>query len=302
MLRVADEEKKVVVVVVVVVVVSLSLSLSVLLSLSFFFSLNSHSFIIVSLLPMSYDARKMDIIIKYRSFKCDHQNARSTRTPWLARQTRDANGRAETALGRPRPPGARRTRGALARRIPVLHLHPLGPTGCLRKIQVDIFNSPFDAFEEEMARDGWTPEMFRKDNIGNLLAMPKSCLPCAGSSTGRNKRKKTSISASFSVAALAPSSLWGFSSEPPLKANAVVFNFPFIDDDEYFECARSATGGASLDDFEKVRVINILNESEKEDLETRLLEARSAAEDAVRRQRERVRRVQEKTTMTTTNK
>ena len=132
---------------------------------------------------------------------------------------------------------------------------------CLRKIQVDIFNSPFDAFEEEMARDGWTPEMFRKDNIGNLLAMPKSCLPCAGSSiTGRNKRKKTSSSAG------------GFSSEPPLKANAVVFNFPFIDDDEYFECARSATGGASLDDFEKVRVINILNESEKEDLETRLFE------------------------------
>ena len=125
---------------------------------------------------------------------------------------------------------------------------------------MDIFNSPFDAFEEEMARDGWTPEMFRKDNIGNLLAMPKSCLPCAGSSTGRNKRKKTSSSAG------------GFSSEPPLKANAVVFNFPFIDDDEYFECARSATGGASLDDFEKVRVINILNESEKEDLETRLFE------------------------------
>ena len=45
------------------------------------------------------------------------------------RQTRDANGRAETALGRPRPPGARRTRGAFARGIPVLHLHPLGPTG-----------------------------------------------------------------------------------------------------------------------------------------------------------------------------
>ena len=68
------------------------------------------------------------------------------------------------------------------------------------------------------------------------------------------------------------SSAGGFSSEPPLKANAVVFNFPFIDADEYFECARSATGGASLDDFEKVRVINILNESEKEDLETRLFE------------------------------
>ena len=45
------------------------------------------------------------------------------------RQTRDANGRVETALGRPRPPGARRTRGAFARGIPVLHLHPLGPTG-----------------------------------------------------------------------------------------------------------------------------------------------------------------------------
>ena len=119
-----------------------------------------------------------------------------------------------------------------------------------------------------MARDGWTPEMFRKDNIGNLLAMPKSCLPCAGSSTGRNKRKKTSSSSSAS----SPPSAGGFSPEPPLKANAVVFNFPFIDDDEYFECARSATGGASLDDFEKVRVINILNESEKEDLETRLFE------------------------------
>ena len=144
---------------------------------------------------------------------------------------------------------------------------------CLRKIQVDIFNSPFDAFEEEMARDGWTPEMFRKDNIGNLLAMPKSCLPCAGSSTGRNKRKKTSSSASASLSPPSPmSSAGGFSSEPPLKANAVVFNFPFIDDDEYFECARSATGGASLDDFEKARVINILNESEKEDLETRLFE------------------------------
>mmetsp|Transcript_9898 Transcript_9898/g.28557 ORF Transcript_9898/g.28557 Transcript_9898/m.28557 type:complete len:149 (-) Transcript_9898:114-560(-) len=124
-----------------------------------------------------------------------------------------------------------------------------------------------------MARDGWTPEMFRKDNIGNLLAMPKSCLPCAGSSiTGRNKRKKTSTSASASLSPPSPSSAGGFSSEPPLKANAVVFNFPFIDDDEYFECARSATGGASLDDFEKVRVINILNESEKEDLETRLFE------------------------------
>ena len=60
------------------------------------------------------------------AFKCD---ARSTAHRGRARQTRDANGRAETALGRPRPPGARRTRGAPARRIPVLHLHPLGPTG-----------------------------------------------------------------------------------------------------------------------------------------------------------------------------
>jgi len=58
----------------------------------------------------------------------------------------------------------------------------------------------------------------------------------------------------------------------PLKANAVVFNFSFTDDDEYFECARSATGGASLEDFERVRVINVLNEAEKDDLETRLFE------------------------------
>ena len=32
-----------------------------------------------------------------------------------------------------------------------------------------------------------------------------------------------------------------YASEPPLQANAVVFNFPFTDDDEYFECA-GATG------------------------------------------------------------
>lgn len=61
-------------------------------------------------------------------------------------------------------------------------------------------------------------------------------------------------------------------SEPPLQANAVVFNFPFTDDDEYFECARSATGGASLEDFNRVRIINVLNETEKDDLETRLFE------------------------------
>lgn len=63
-----------------------------------------------------------------------------------------------------------------------------------------------------------------------------------------------------------------YASEPPLQANAVVFNFSFIDDDEYFECARSATGGASLEDFNRVRIINVLNETEKDDLETRLFE------------------------------
>ena len=128
-LRVADGEKKVVVVVVVVfvVVLSLSLSLSLCSSSPPSSSLNSHRIIIVSLLQCLTTRAKSDII-KYRSFKCD-QNAIKTARLGSTRQTRDANGRVETALGRPRPPGARRTRGALARGIPVLHLHPLGPTG-----------------------------------------------------------------------------------------------------------------------------------------------------------------------------
>ena len=128
-LRVADEDKKVVVVVVVFVVV---LSLSLCSSSPPSSSLNSHRIIIiVSLLQCLTTRAKSDIIIKYRSyFKCDHQNAMiKTARRGTTRQTRDANGRAETALGRPRPPGARRTRGAFARGIPVLHLHPLGPTG-----------------------------------------------------------------------------------------------------------------------------------------------------------------------------
>ena len=118
-LRVADEEKKVVVVVVFVVV-------RVVLSPPPSSSLNSHRIIIISLLQCL--TRAKSDIIKYRSFKCD-QNAIKTARRGSTRQTRDANGRVETALGRPRPPGARRTRGALARGIPVLHLHPLGPTG-----------------------------------------------------------------------------------------------------------------------------------------------------------------------------
>ena len=119
--------------------------------------------------------------------------------------------------------------------------------------------------------------MFRRDNIGNLLATTKRCLPCFSSSSNGRKRKAPPVK---------PSSLEkekegekdddddddeDFSSMP-LKANAVVFNFSFTDDDEYFECARSATGGASLEDFERVRVINVLNEAEKDDLETRLFE------------------------------
>ena len=111
-LRVADEEKKV------VVVVRVVLSLSLFFFSFFFLKLTPHHFFA----PMCY-ARKIGHQI---AFKCD---ARSTAHRGRARQTRDANGRAETALGRPRPPGARRTRGAPARRIPVLHLHPLGPTG-----------------------------------------------------------------------------------------------------------------------------------------------------------------------------
>ena len=139
------------------------------------------------------------------------------------------------------------------------------------------FYRPFDAYKEEMARDGWTPEMFRRDNIGNLLATTKRCLPCFFSSSSLNGRKRK-------AAPVKSSSLEkekegekdnddddGFSSMP-LNANAVVFNFSFTDDDEYFECARSGTGGASLEDFERVRVINVLNEAEKDDLETRLFE------------------------------
>ena len=132
-LRVADEEKKVVVVVVVVfvVVLSLSLSLSLCSSSPPSSSLNSHRIIIIVSLLQCLTTRAKSDIIKYRSyFKCDHQNAMiKTARRGTTRQTRDANGRVETALGRPRPPGARRTRGALARGIPVLHLHPLGPTG-----------------------------------------------------------------------------------------------------------------------------------------------------------------------------
>jgi len=133
-----------------------------------------------------------------------------------------------------------------------------------------------------MARDGWTPEMFRRDNIGNLLATTKRCLPCfssSSSSSNGRKRKAASAKASSSLEKEKEGKNKNeddeddeFSSTMPLKANAVVFNFSFTDDDEYFECARSATGGASLEDFERVRVINVLNEAEKDDLETRLFE------------------------------
>jgi len=133
-----------------------------------------------------------------------------------------------------------------------------------------------------MARDGWTPEMFRRDNIGNLLATTKRCLPCfssSSSSSNGRKRKAASAKASSSLEKEKECEKKNeddeddeFSSTMPLKANAVVFNFSFTDDDEYFECARSATGGASLEDFERVRVINVLNEAEKDDLETRLFE------------------------------
>ena len=127
MLRVADEEKKVVVVVVVVVVVFvvvLSLSLSLCSSSPPSSSLNSHR-IIISLLPNVLRAKQN----RTSSSNIALSNAIKTARRGSTRQTRDANGRAETALGRPRPPGARRTRGAFARGIPVLHLHPLGPTG-----------------------------------------------------------------------------------------------------------------------------------------------------------------------------
>jgi len=133
-----------------------------------------------------------------------------------------------------------------------------------------------------MARDGWTPEMFRRDNIGNLLATTKRCLPCfssSSSSSNGRKRKAAAAKASSSLEKEKEGKNKNeddeddeFSSTMPLKANAVVFNFSFTDDDEYFECARSATGGASLEDFERVRVINVLNEAEKDDLETRLFE------------------------------
>ena len=137
---------------------------------------------------------------------------------------------------------------------------------------------PFDAFKEEMARDGWTPEMFRRDNIGNLLATTKRCLPCffsSSSSSNGRKRKAAPVKSSSLEKGKEEEKNDDddeFSSTMPLKANAVVFNFSFTDDDEYFECARSATGGASLEDFERVRVINVLNEAEKDDLETRLFE------------------------------
>jgi len=124
--------------------------------------------------------------------------------------------------------------------------------------------------------------MFRRDNIGNLLATTKRCLPCfssSSSSSNGRKRKAASAKASSSLEKEKECEKKNeddeddeFSSTMPLKANAVVFNFSFTDDDEYFECARSATGGASLEDFERVRVINVLNEAEKDDLETRLFE------------------------------
>jgi len=124
--------------------------------------------------------------------------------------------------------------------------------------------------------------MFRRDNIGNLLATTKRCLPCfssSSSSSNGRKRKAASAKASSSLEKEKECEKKNeddeddeFSSTMPLKANAVVFNFSFTDDNEYFECARSATGGASLEDFERVRVINVLNEAEKDDLETRLFE------------------------------
>jgi hypothetical protein len=133
-----------------------------------------------------------------------------------------------------------------------------------------------------MAKDGWTPEMFRSDNIGNLLATTKRCLPCfsssSDSSNGRKRKAPPVKSSSLEKEKEGEKEdddddeEDDFSSTMPLKANAVVFNFSFTDDDEYFECARSATGGASLEDFERVRVINVLNEAEKDDLETRLFE------------------------------
>ena len=132
--------------------------------------------------------------------------------------------------------------------------------------------------------------MFRKDNIGNLLATTKSCLPCClVSSSSRKKssssneeeeekdgdddkkKRKRKIAPQLPPESSPPADKL-YASEPPLKANAVVFNFSFTDDDEYFECARSATGGASLEDFNRVRIINVLNETEKDDLETRLFE------------------------------
>ena len=127
--------------------------------------------------------------------------------------------------------------------------------------------------------------MFRRDNIGNLLATTKRCLPCfssSSSSSNGRKRKAAPAKASSSLEKEKEGENKNeddeeddddeFSSTMPLKANAVVFKFSFTDDDEYFECARSATGGASLEDFERVRVINVLNEAEKDDLETRLFE------------------------------
>lgn len=131
------------------------------------------------------------------------------------------------------------------------------------------------------------PEMFRKDNIGNLLATTKSCLPCCLVSSSSMKKSSSSNEEEKDDAddekkrkrkitpQLPPESSPSeklYASEPPLQANAVVFNFSFTDDDEYFECARSATGGASLEDFNRVRIINVLNETEKDDLETRLFE------------------------------
>lgn len=124
--------------------------------------------------------------------------------------------------------------------------------------------------------------MFRRDNIGNLLATTKRCLPCffssSSSSNGRKRKAAPVKSSSLEKEKEGENKNEDededdeFSSTMPLKANAVVFNFSFTDDDEYFECARSATGGASLEDFERVRVINVLNEAEKDDLETRLFE------------------------------